>query len=380
VSDAARRTALDALLADRNRRFPNRPRLVADVRVFRMPDGLGVQFHAGDSPTILRGVEVDRIVGFLLDRLDGGHTLEQILDAYPRDAPVGALVKALMLLHTRGALADGTDLEPAVATDATLRRQLLFWGRHVGLSRSAPHGVEVQRRLAGTRCAVVGTGAFGSLTIDLLSRSGLTDLRVVAWDDDGYLVDSLAALPGPPTSVTAPATTDVAAVEAEVRLWIDNVDLIVTSTRNAPTWLFEAVNAMSLHAHVPWLRADETPSGFEIGPYVDPWSSACFTCMVLRRRSMQPYPIEEHLVQQDLAAARPAGTTRPQGESLAAASLAAGIVVGEVVRVVTHVAPPSLLTAVLHVAPVAGPFERNAVLRVPRCEACYPGRELPSHA
>ena len=44
VLDAARQAALATLLGDQNRRFPRYPRLVADVRVFRMPDGLGVRF------------------------------------------------------------------------------------------------------------------------------------------------------------------------------------------------------------------------------------------------------------------------------------------------------------------------------------------------
>ena len=369
--------SLTALLGDRNRRFPLFPRMVTDVRVFRMPDGLGVRFHAGDTPTMLRGAKVDRVIDFLLPRLDGSSSLEQLFESCPPDIPSTSLVRTLDLLHTKGLLADGLDPVPAPETDPALKRQLLFWGRHVGATRSSNNGAEVQRRVAGTRCAVIGTGEFAALTVDLLTRSGCEDLRVIAWDDDGELLASLAKLPAPPREMAAPKQTSIEEVIDVLDGWVDDLDLVVTVTRNGPDALFEAVNRTCLRTDVPWLRADEDPSGYDIGPYVDPWSSACFTCLVLRRRSMQEHPIEDHLAQVDLATERDPGTTAPIGESIVSATLGASLVVSEVVRIATNLASPTLLNTVLHVSPTSGAVERNAVLRVPRCEACHRGAVPP---
>ena len=203
---------------------------------------------------------------------------------------------------------------------------------------------------------------------------------MLTWDDDGGLAESLAALPVPPREVVALTSTSVEESQELLRGWIGDLDLVVTATRNAPDALMEAVNRTCLRAGVRWLRADEDASGFDIGPFVDPWSSACFTCLVLRRRSMQEYPIEDQLAQHDLATARAAGATTPQGESIASATLGASLVVGEVVRVVTNLAGPTLLNAVLHVSPMTGTIERNQVLRVPRCEACHHGAVPPTPA
>jgi bacteriocin biosynthesis cyclodehydratase domain-containing protein len=363
--------ALLAMLADPNVRFPERARLIDDVRVFEMPDGLGVQFHFGAAPVIFRGAQSYRALDVLRPLLDGTRTVEQILGECPADLARPTLVKTLVLLHTKGLLA-GPEPDPG-ATDATLRRQLLFWGRNLDTTRAARSADEVQRRLAGYRIALVGTGMFGAATGDLLTRSGCRDLKVLGWDDDGTLTDHL---PSAREAVTLPTTAPDQAA-AVLRGWVDDVDLVVTATRNAPAALFRAVNRICLQRSRPWLRADSGPAGIEIGPNVQPHSSACFGCLEIRERGMREFPIEDHLEQEDRATERPAGATKPLGEALFGAALGAGLVVGEVVRCATGIAMPALVNTVCTAVPLTGEIRHNTIQRVPRCPECFRGAVPP---
>lgn len=379
------RAVVSSLFGDPNLRFPQRPRLIQDVRVFQLPDGLGIQFRSGESPVTFRGAGTDRVLEFLLPRLTGSSRVEDLVADCPADVPQSTLVKTLSLLHTKGLLADAdaeqvgtgwSGVVPATA-DQILHRQLLFWGRHVDVTRAARSARDVQDRLAGCRVGLVATGTFGAVTHDLLVRTGCRDLCVLAWDDDGGLLETAALAPVAPRETVRLTTTSPLEVAEPLRRWMDELDLVITATRNAPAELFRIVNRICLQRSMRWLRANVDATRIEVGPFVYPFSSACFTCLELRERSMHESAIEEHLYQEDLAQARPAGATPPLGEALFCATLGASVLVGEVVRVATGLAPPTLLNAVMTILPVTGTFERNGVLRVPRCPECYRGAVPP---
>lgn len=375
---------LRAMLDDPNIRFPRRPRLIEDVRVFEMPDGLGVQFHFGEAPVTFRGADTNRVLGFLLEHLDGTRTVDEIVGSCPHTLAPTTILKTLSLLHTKGVLgdaaADGCDRTngaPTATADDVLRRQLLFWGRHIDVTRSAGSAREIQRRLAGWRIVVIGTGMFGAMTCDLLVRSGCRDYRVLAWDDAGDLLETLEQAPVAPRETHQMSSTVPADAATPLRHWLDDADFVVTATRNAPAALFRVVNSLCLQHHRKWLRANVDATRIEVGPLVHPFGSACFACLELRERSMHDAAIEEHLNQEDLARDRVPGTTPPVGEALFSATLAASLVTGEVVRVATGIAMPTLLNAVMTVLPVTGTFQRNVILRVPRCSDCFRGAVAP---
>jgi bacteriocin biosynthesis cyclodehydratase domain-containing protein len=361
-------------LRDPNTRFPARPRLVPDLQVFRMPDGLGIQFRGGEQPVIVRGHLAEAALDFLLPRLDGSRSLDDFLRAEDSPVPEATLLRALVLLHSKGLLVE----EPvasrsAGAGDETLGRQLLFWGRHLDLTRSTRSADEVQRRLATTSLVLVGTGLFGATTYDLLARSGATGMRVIAWDDDGLIARTLAEGPVPPGELVSPPGTSVDVVAGHLRAWAEDADIVITATRDAPAALCRAVNRICLSRSTRWLRGNADGSRFDIGPFVLPHESGCYRCLELRQASMQDFAIEEHLYQEHLATEHPAGEWAPVGESLWTATLAASFLVGEAIRVATGLAAPTLIDTVLQLSPVSGALQPNHFRRVPRCPDCYRG-------
>jgi bacteriocin biosynthesis cyclodehydratase domain-containing protein len=266
-----------------------------------------------------------------------------------------------------------------MAHDEIMRRQLLFWGRHLDVTRNARLADEVQRRLATSRLVLVGTGLFGAITYDILTRSGCADIRVLDWDDDGLFLETLAGGATQPRQAIHLSTISIDEATSWLRYWAEDADLVVTATRNAPWALFRAINRICLDQECPWLCANIAATQIEVGPYVRPYGSACFACMELRLASAQDFSIEERLYQEHLTEPRPAGQTPPVGESLFASTLAASLLVGEVVRVVTGIAASTLLNGVLTISPLNGSFQVNRILRVPRCPECFRGALAPLH-
>jgi bacteriocin biosynthesis cyclodehydratase domain-containing protein len=254
-----------------------------------------------------------------------------------------------------------------------MRRQLLFWGRKLGLTRNATSAGEVQRRLSKSRVVILGTGVFGAALCDILVRSGCTNLDVMDWDDGGLLAETLGSQPLPARQLVHLTSTSVDEAVKNLRSMIGDSDLLVTATRNAPAELFHAVNRLCLDQNRSWLRANDDGINVEIGPHIRPFRSGCYTCMALRLASAEDFAVEEHLYQQHLAKSRPAGATPPLGEAISVATLAASLVALEVVRILSGLAATSLLNAVLTVEPVSGAFRTNRFFSVPRCPECYRG-------
>jgi bacteriocin biosynthesis cyclodehydratase domain-containing protein len=235
----------------------------------------------------------------------------------------------------------------------------------------------VQRRVATADVGVVATGLFGAATVDLLVRTGCRRYRVLAWDDDGFLEKTLTEFAVQPFDLERPKTTAIDAAVEILREWMSDVDLLVTATRDAPNALFRAINDLSLHYRRPWLRANGDGSAIDLGPLFHPFESSCFTCLELRTRSAQGFAIENELYQSRLALEREAGDRTVVGEDLWSSTLGASILVGETFRVLTGLAPATLVDSVLRLTPLTGVIEQNHVRRVPRCPDCYRGNVAP---
>lgn len=373
------RQELTALFRDRNLRFPARPSLCQDIVLFSMPDGLGVQFRGGDEPVIVRGRYATSAVDFILSTLDGSRSIEDLLEACPPAIPTKVMLQTVWLLFTKGFIVESEsspDSEPLTADPAMLR-QLLFWGRNLDRTRSAQYSRQVQERLRVCRLLLVANGLFGLAAFDLLSRAGVKNIVVYAWDDDGLMQSTLQQTRQVPAFFSAPKTTSTSLLASFLSEWLISCDLIVTAVRNMPNDAFATINTASLQNRRPWLRGHISGNRLEIGPYFSPFQSACFTCMVLRERSAQAFPIEEQLYQDHTAKPRESGTAGPFGETIVDAALSGGLLISEAVRAITRIAPPSLINRVLSLSAFASNFESNELVRVPRCPDCYVGSIPP---
>jgi bacteriocin biosynthesis cyclodehydratase domain-containing protein len=363
-------------LFDPNIHFPDRPLFIDDVDVFELPDGLGFFIPGGETPALLRGRFANAAIAYLRPLLDGAHTVEQLLVTSPPDLPVQALIRTLLVLHSKGLLThEGS--AAGYRGDEVGRRQRLYWGRHLALTRSASCAGEVDHRLMNARILLVGTGLFGTAVADLLSRTGVGRIDVVGWDDDGTISLAVDGMPG--TSSLLLPTTDVDQAISAVDGLVEGVDLLMTATCDAPRGFLEEMNELALAARVLWLIGNSAGSAVDLGPLVVPYESACYTCLLLRQRSVEPMAVEREVYEEKKCGPRRAGDRDVIGESVWASTQAASFLVGEAVRVLSGIAPPTLTDSVLRMLPVSGILERNQVLRVPRCPTCYRG-DVPATA
>jgi bacteriocin biosynthesis cyclodehydratase domain-containing protein len=307
-------------------------RVIEDIAVFAMPDGLGVQIRGAGAPIVFRGEAVGAALPFLLARLDGRRTLGSILREGHGNLPAKTLMTCVRLLEEAGLLVSST-----------------------GARR--PLGV------AGANVTLITTGLFGRETRALLERSGCRHLGVLAWDDAPSNAQRAFA-------DERLATTSIPRAMEILKPWIAKCDLVVTATRNAPDALFAEINRACLERRVPWLRANDAAGTLEIGPTILPFESACFACLSLRATSANDLAIEERLYQDHLATERPAGETAPRAELVPGAALGASLIALEATRILSRVSVPQLVDAVWSVAPLDGAIERGKLLRVPRCPAC----------
>lgn len=91
-----------SFLKESGTNFPSRPKLVEDILVFQMPDGLGMQFRGLPNPLVLRGALAERILPKLLPLLDGQHDVSQLIELFAKDATASDIADLLKNLFTRG--------------------------------------------------------------------------------------------------------------------------------------------------------------------------------------------------------------------------------------------------------------------------------------
>jgi len=374
-SDPAVRQLLGQLF-DPNIHLPDRPLFIDDVDVFEMPDGLGFLVQGGEAPVVLRGRFANAAMAHLRPLLDGSHTVQQMLMTAPPDLPVPALIRTLLVLHSKGLLAREASTA-GYQGDEVGRRQLLYWGRHLALTRSASSAGEVGRRLSSARILLVGTGLFGAAVADLLSRTGAGRIDVVGWDDDGTFGTAVDGMPR--TSSSQLPTTGMDQAISVVDGLIEGVDLVVTATCDAPRAFLEGMNELALSRRTLLLVGNSVGSAVDLGPLILPYESACYICLLLRQQSVEPTAVEREIYQEKKRDLRKAGERDVIGESVWASTQAASFLAGEAVRVLSGIAPPTLTDSVLRMLPVSGILEHNQVLRVPRCPACYRG-DVPATA
>lgn len=361
---------------DRNLNFPDRPCLIPDLRFYEMPDGLGIQVRGGESPCILRGEVAQKAITWLLQVLDGSLTIEEIFSRCPESITGEQLARALMVMFRRGLFASQSDSFAQCDNDKVMKKQLLFYGRRLGVTRAHLIPESVHSKIAPLRLALIGNGLFGTVTFDVLERSGFGNILAIDWSSDGFMRDNIAQVrqqsAGSNSSIDKIAVlsrnTDL--LHETLDDVLPSVDFLVCATTTGSKKAFEIINRLCLRHSVTWLRGNDDGSCIEIGPLVIPYISACYQCLVLRRIASAEQAVEEELYEEELS--RTGDLLAHQGESLPEASIAGGLLSAEVVRYAGKVALPSFENSVLRIT-TGGAFLRDSILRVPRCPQCYRG-------
>jgi bacteriocin biosynthesis cyclodehydratase domain-containing protein len=344
--------------------------LCPDLDIFEVPYGLGLQIKGRQHPIVLRGKHVAPAWVYLKTQLPAEEPLDGIIEGCS-DPDLRLHVQQLIqVLKNQGVLfAASEPLIPPPSADSLQQRQQLFWNR-MGFS-------PLQREEVKPIC-IIASGLFGAICCELLCQSQVVPKYIVLWDDDGAGEAYLKPWCPCERLVNFP-TTDPSALMTQLSQWKEELDLIVCCTRQGSQEMFASLNTFCLEEQKRWIYANEEAGTFEIGPTIVPRQTACYTCMTLRRSSRDPLALETILYEQQRGAIRPSGQTSLQGELLAGATMAASLVVMEVLRI-SQSQIPQLLNAQIHLEPWKLSQKSHRLLQVPRCPSCYAGHlVLSSH-
>ncbi|MGE5580724.1 MAG: TOMM precursor leader peptide-binding protein [Bacillota bacterium] len=357
--------------------LPSRPRIPKHWNVVPMPDGR-IQVRSAHKTVLLGGKSVSA-VGKLLSLLDGTRQLPDILAEFP-DIPASEVLGTLRRLAERGLVEAAPDPEAAGAGDG-----YLYGAQKTLFQLSSRNSAESQETLAKSRVAVFGLGGVGSWAVLALARAGIGGITGV---DPGVVERSLPAVSAlyrtddvgqdratalgerlreawPSVQYTA-AATDLGERES-VTPFVARSSLALVCMDTPEVAAYRAVNAASLEAGVPWLRA--AVDGFEaqLGPTVIPGETACYSCYELRSRANWPYYDENAAFEDYLASERP---RIDYGGLSSIAGLIGNLAALEVTKLLAGFMPPLTTGKFITFHVVTLDYQSHDVLKLPRCPSC----------
>ncbi len=357
-----------SFLKEKGTNFPTYPKLIEDIGVFSMPDGLGIQFRGLSNPVVLRGALVESLLPHLLPLLDGKHDVPQLVSLLAKNGSAADVASLLMNLFVRGVIAGDAQTVQS-ETSYFSKKQRLFLGRRLGVTRNNRSSAEVLEKLSRARIVLIAEGFLGTSTLEMLLRSGFESITVAALDENEVAIFS--ELTG--DKLTKAVARSAKAIGNFLHENVGSCDLVIAALRNIPVAVFDTINEICVRQSVEWLRAHDNGSHLEVGPYVKPYDSACFECMSIRQISANEHSVEEELYLKSLEDLPDA--VGLYGESIALASLASSYLTQEALRIVTAIERPALDGSVVSFYS-DGNIDQNAFTRVPRCEVCARGGSI----
>ncbi|HYD37245.1 MAG TPA: TOMM precursor leader peptide-binding protein [Allosphingosinicella sp.] len=233
-------------------------------------------------------------------------------------------------------------------------------------SALAGFGIDEARaagRLASLRIGLVGLDRVGLLVAGALGEAGVGTLLLADPARQGAAAEALA--PGCRSRLElAPDPLDRAGLEALA----GDLDLIVVTVDRGFLVARHWANRAALASGRPALFADLALSEALIGPTLLPGESACYMCFRMRHLATLDKFAEGFALERHLDARRDPSAARPLLPGLAEA--AAGLVVGEAMRLLFGPLVPAYVNAVAQLDAGQGTLVRHQLARQPECPHC----------
>ncbi len=234
-----------SFLKEKGTNFPTHPKLIEDIAVFSMPDGLRMQFRGLSNPVVLRGGLVESLLPHLLPLLDGKHDVPQIVGLLAEKGTAADVASLLMNLFVRGAIA--SDVKDAQSqSNYFSKKQRLFLGRRLGVTRNNKSTAEAVEKISRARIVLIAEGLLGTSTFELLTRSGFESISVAALDESE--VDIFAEIAGDKS--TKAVERNAKAIGNFLHESVGACDLVIAALRNIPVNVFDTINEICVRQSV----------------------------------------------------------------------------------------------------------------------------------
>jgi bacteriocin biosynthesis cyclodehydratase domain-containing protein len=324
--------------------LPARPRLHRSYHVLTVAGTDELQLQSEARMLRLRPVDASRLLHTLIPLLDGRHTVQDIVRQMTT-FDESQVLESLQQLKDARVLEEGATEDATGSSEDRERHspQLTLFSHLT----TDPH--RVQARLAESRVAVLGRGPLGSQVAGSLAEIGISHLRSVAVDDNS---------------------------EADIVAAVNGTELLVVAAEPRRPDLLQQINARCLQTGTTWMPFGITAWEGYAGPTVVPHQTACYTCCELRTKANLVHYEPLLVYEQHIAAGRLEARTFGRLPQFARAISEMAAI--EVVRLLTHVAPPATVGRLFTFDFLTFEAQFHDVLKLPRCPACgEPSRHKP---
>lgn len=367
---------LNEFFADVNVRFPKYPKLVTGVHVYEAPKGLGIQFRGGTEKFLIKGSTAYQIWNYAKDKLDGAHSLEDIL-TYIREQGIDGLEAGTFLktLHSHHLLEPDPIIdkqEKDFRLDIFSTQQALFYDRIVSNSGLNKNGKEVLLRIRESKLLIITNEIMAPIISQQLQLAGFFNIGFMIISDENssdarnYISDSINVM----------TYVDIRNIQGkELRnifgRKLPDYQYIITALNNPCIHFLNEINRICTIFNKPMLAISIKENEYEVGPFYFPETdSSCTSCYNLREQSYKQDSVYDFIYQEGLNAEHKKYDNEIMGFDLNAFATVMNIAILQLKNALTSVVQPKLINSVFKINILNYITELINVIKVPGCPAC----------
>jgi len=337
---------------------------IVDHYLTPMDDG-ALQIHTATRSAILRGGAVSRVLPRLVQLLDGTRKNAEVLAEFSSDRSQAEA--CLLMLSQKGMIHSEEDTAEAVTSEDSEHELVQYLSRrgngreaYLNIKKSHVAVIVADPQLQQVAASVAGIAL---RKVSVVSADPLAQLETTLGTSQNLGCVNLSEFP--------------TSAEAWAQTFAEAPDMIVVALSGPVIfhpWL-DALNSFALEHSIPWtICAVFNEQEIHIGPTMRPHMTACYKCFEFRLKSnlanLAAYTALERYV-------REGGKTKSFGIVSTVAEMAGVLLAMEVIRTF-HPHDAALSGGkqfVFNTATYSSSF--HPVLKLPRCPACSPARNLP---
>lgn len=350
--------------SDQNVRFPKKPKLIQGISIYEAPYGLGIQMRGGPNKIVIRGKNSTAVFSSLKPILDDGNkTVDQIFDDLSNTYEQNDIASVLRILHANSLLTseEGSEENTSILVPIT---QLDYYNRVIGKTGFNRSSQEVFEIVAKTKVLLLLSE---NMIAPILTCMNMAGFKHIGLFGEGSLQDHIS---GNLLNFVNTKELSADSILENFQNKISDYQFIVLGIENPSTDFLLTVNSICLHENKPLIFITKKINTYEIGPYVSPYRSACYSCYTLRKNSYNEDAIHENVYQDDLTAKKRLSDNTIKGDDVLSTLVSAGFMLTEFVKIITGYAYPTLVNQVVEYDSLDGQFVYKRIMRVPGCPAC----------
>lgn len=359
---------LNAFFNDKNTLFPNKPRLVKEISCYEAPYGLGIQFRGGPRKVVLKGKGHEAIFNELIKYLNGSYELDTIFSLMTSSFSMNDVASLLRTLHINGLLVDDIEVESQEEKKSSVE----YYNRIVSKTGFKKSGIEVVEAIGHSRVFFIVTKDLISPMLLYIEAVGLRNVGLLSLDLSEKELNNYFDTKDHPRITFWHSALDFDSKKTleTIYNYVDNYNLIVTSLNNASRDFLLSINRIGLMKDKPMFFLNRLVNSFEVGPYILPNRSSCYSCCVLRKNSYNNDSLFENIYQDGLTKNGKSIDTSILGWDEVSSFTAFGFLISDLVRSITGIDAPKLLNRIIDYNTLVGSFVESNVIRVPACPQC----------